>query len=87
MFESENTPTFSGRDGSLALFTYENRGVVVDTDVNLVVQTGLSEALFSSKDWELSEEEFSSTRWRIIFVRPKLQNSEVLSIVFASNLQ
>jgi len=60
MFESENAPTFSGRDGSLALFTYENRGVVIDTDVNLVVQIGLSEALSSSKDWELSEEEFSS---------------------------
>lgn len=60
MFESENTPTFSGRDGSLALFTYENRGVVIDTDVNLVVQTGSSDTIFSSKDWQSSTEEFSS---------------------------
>jgi len=60
MFESENTPTFSGRDGSLALFTYENRGVVIDTDVNLVVQTGSSDSISSSKDWQSSTEEFSS---------------------------
>jgi hypothetical protein len=60
MFDLENTPTFSGRDGSLALFTYENRGVVIDTDVNLVVQTGSSDTIFSSKDWQSSTEEFSS---------------------------
>jgi len=60
MLDSENTPTFSGKDGSLSLFTYENKGVVIDTDVNLVVQTGQSEDLLSSRDWQPSEEEISS---------------------------
>jgi hypothetical protein len=59
MSDSENTPTFSGKDGSLALFTYENRGVVIDTEVNLVVETGQSEDLLSSREWTNQDDSFS----------------------------
>ena len=66
MSDLENTPTFSGREGSLALFTFENKGVIVDTEVNLVVETGSSESLSLSKNWEQTSEEFSSNTLELV---------------------
>jgi hypothetical protein len=50
---------FVGRSGSLLLFVLDDRGVVVDSDVNLIVASGKAEPLQSSRSWapgEFSEE-------------------------------
>jgi hypothetical protein len=49
--------TFIGQSGSLLLFTSEHHGVVVDTDFNMVVESGVPETLFSSRSWEKSDTE------------------------------
>jgi DNA-binding ferritin-like protein len=46
---------FKGRSGSLLLFTSEERGVVVDSELNLIVASGSSEILASSQYWEDGE--------------------------------
>lgn len=43
--------SFFGRSGDLALFVFDNLGVVVDESVNLVVEKGHAEALVASADW------------------------------------
>jgi hypothetical protein len=60
MFDSENLPIYYGRNGSLALFFSEDKGVILDTDVNLVVQTGELDSLSNSKNWDQAQEEFSA---------------------------
>ena len=52
---------FIGRNGSLALFSNGVDAVVVNTDLNLVVGVGEDAALFSTRDWQLTEETFSNS--------------------------
>lgn len=61
MFDSENLPIYYGRNGSLALFFSEEKAVVLDTEVNLVVQSGELESLSTSKKWEQTDETFSDS--------------------------
>ena len=46
-----------GVQDSLVLFQSGDKGVVIDKDVNLVVETGDAEALFASSSWSPSSEE------------------------------
>lgn len=46
--------TFIGRHGSQLLFTSDHHGVVVDTEFNMVVESGTPETLFSSRAWDRS---------------------------------
>lgn len=50
---------FFGRSGDLALFVFDNLGVVVDESVNLVVEKGHVDALIASIDWTTSSESSS----------------------------
>ena len=46
---------FVGRSGSLLLFVQDDRGVVVDSDVNMIIASGQSEVLQFSRSWAPGE--------------------------------
>lgn len=50
-------PKILGAADSLVLLADDDRGVVIDKDFNLVVETGDSRKLFSSRKWETVSEE------------------------------
>jgi LysM domain len=52
---------FIGRDGFLAVFSNATDAVIIDTNLNLVVGLGKSEAVLSSRDWEPTNENFSDS--------------------------
>jgi hypothetical protein len=54
---------FIGKNGSLALFTFIDKGVVIDTDVNLVVETGNAKVLSQSTEWSSSDVEISQSTY------------------------
>ena len=54
-------PNIIGVSESLVLLQDSDNGVIIDKDLNLVVETGLAKELFSSRSWEASTEEFSSS--------------------------
>ena len=49
-----------GRLDSLVLVSNATHGVVIDTDFNMIVESGLAETLQSSRKWEASNEELST---------------------------
>lgn len=51
---------FIGRSGSLLLFTEEDRGVVIDSDVNLIIASGQAQALQASRSWAPGDYDSSS---------------------------
>jgi hypothetical protein len=56
MSEKGNSPFYVGSSGTLALFGLRDKAVVVDTSLNLVVESGDLSVLSSSKKWVLSED-------------------------------
>lgn len=48
--------SFSGQSGDLLLFTNGDRGVVVDSELNLVVETGRADALSITRVWHAAPE-------------------------------
>lgn len=50
-----------GTSGSLALFANGNNAVVIDTSVNLVLETGSTKLLSLSNDWSQTSEEISES--------------------------
>ena len=55
----ESEANFVGRAGSLLLFTFEERGAIIDSTYGLVVASGKADILLDSADW--GDGEFSST--------------------------
>jgi hypothetical protein len=54
-------PTYVGAFGTLALFSLDDRAVAIDVEHNLVVESGLFEALSSSRDWDTETEVYVPT--------------------------
>jgi len=50
---------YFGRSGDLALFVFDELGVVVDEGLNLVVEKGHLDALIASGDWNTDDSEYS----------------------------
>lgn len=50
-------PKILGKYGSLVLFSEQDRGVVVDRSLNLIVENGDARKLYASYNWEDSDEE------------------------------
>jgi hypothetical protein len=54
-------PTYVGAFGTLALFSLDDRAVAIDVEHNLVVESGLFEALSSLRDWDTETEVYVPT--------------------------